>query len=163
MRHVHCPGFDALESRKLLTKAHPLAPAVVLALSGTLAVDNNASYVTEDAEGDTTTTTPVAGVLGTLGKVRGLWNKTFDAYGDYLGPDTLQLHNTHGTFVIAFDTTNPGKVRRLGRGIITYQIPQHVRSGTLAYARASESGSIELFGDTSKTLVDKMTLSAGSA
>jgi hypothetical protein len=161
MRHVHSPAFDALESRKLLTKAHPavVAPPVSLVLGGTLAVDNKASYQTVDTVGDTTTTRPVAGVLGSLGKVRGVWNQSVDSFGDALEPDTLQLNDPHGTFVIAFNPTDPGKVRRIGHGTITYEVAQHVRSGTRAYARASETGTIELISNTAQTAVAKLTLS----
>ena len=94
MSHVRSLCFEALEERKLLSRGHIVAHAkhaavaTPLVLNGTLTVDNKATTTSMDDQGDTTTSIPVAGQLGTLGEVRGIWNESADSEGDYLGPDT---------------------------------------------------------------------------
>ena len=84
----------------------PAATPVVL--NGTLNVDNNpnATTTTTNDDGSMTTSVPVAGQLGALGQVRGIWNETVDSFGDYEGPDTLILHDAKGAFVVAFNNEN---------------------------------------------------------
>jgi hypothetical protein len=164
MRHVRSLDFDALETRQLLTKAHLVAhsaPAVAmvpLVLDGTLAVDNSATSTTMNDDGGTTTSIPVAGVLAGLGKVRGIWNESVDSFGDYVGPDTIQLHDPHGTFVVAFSTANPGKAQRTAQGTVFHEVAQRVHGGTGTYAKASESGTIELNTNPARTLVKSLTM-----
>jgi hypothetical protein len=165
MSHVRSLNFESLEERKLLSRGHIVAQAkhavvaTALVLNGTLTVNNKGTTVSMDEQGDTTTSTPVAGQLGTLGQVRGIWNESADSEGDYVGPDTLQLHNAKGSFVVAFNADNPGQLHRVAGGAVYYQHPQHVSGGTRAYARAKESGSIDLTTNTARTIVESMTLS----
>ena len=108
MRHLRSLCFESLEERKLLSRAHfgahvrPAVTATSLVLTGTLRVHNNAATTSTDAQGDVMTSTPVVGQLGTMGPVRGTWNETSGQYGDYMGPDTLQLHTSKGSFIVAF-------------------------------------------------------------
>jgi len=44
------------------------------------------------------------------------------------------------------------------RGAVSYEHPQRIYGGTGAYARASESGSIELTTNAARTEVVSMTL-----
>jgi hypothetical protein len=163
MRHVRSLDFDGLETRKLMTKAHAAHPAVPLVLDGTLAVDQKAATTTTDYAGDTLKATPVSGVLGGVGKVKGVWNEGADYYGDSLGPDTIQLHNPQGTFVISFDTAKLGKVHRTPQGGYFDGLPQQVHGGTGAYARATESGSIVVNTNAARTSAQSLTLSTGKA
>ena len=164
MRHVRSLCLEALEERKLLSRGQIVAHAkhavvaTPLVLSGTLTVKNTRTTVTMDEQGDTTTSTPVSGQLGTLGEVRGIWNESADSEGDYVGPDTLQLHNAKGTFNVAFNADNPGQLHRIAGGGVYYQHPQLVSGGTRAYARVKESGTIELTTNTARTAVESMTL-----
>jgi hypothetical protein len=170
MRHVHPLGFEDLEVRMLLsTKAHhavahtaPAAVTVPLVLNGTLTVDQKAASASEDDLGDLTTSIPVAGELAGLGEVRGFWNHSDDSFGDYLGPDTIQLRDSQGTFVIVFNDANPGKAHRTATGAVFNPIPQRVHGGTGAYARASESGTIALSTNAARTVVESITLNAPS-
>ena len=78
MKHVHSLRFETLEARQLLSRAHvhaavahaarPAATPVVL--NGTLNVDNNpnATTTTTNEDGSMTTSVPVAGQLGALGR-----------------------------------------------------------------------------------------------
>ena len=169
MSHVRSLCFDALEERKLLSAGHIVAHpkhavvATPLVLNGTLAVDSKGTTTSMDEQGDTTTSTPVAGQLGTLGKVRGVWNESADSEGDYLGPDTLQLHNAKGSFTVAFNADNPGQLHRIAGGGVYYEHPQLVSGGARAYARAKESGSIELTTNTVRTVVESMTITTQSS
>jgi hypothetical protein len=165
MRHVHTLRFEALESRELLTRphvaaAHP-APAVAaapLVLDGTLAVDNGAASTTTNMDGSSTTSIPVAGQLGALGEVRGVWNESVDAFGDYQGPDELRLHDAQGTLLIAFNDRNPGPARPAAHGAVYHEQTQRLYQGTGAYAGASEVGSIELITNPSRKSVVSLTL-----
>jgi hypothetical protein len=165
MRHVRALGFDALETRQLLSKAHhvaahiaPALAAVPLVLDGTLTVNNKGASVTTNGDGSSTTSTPVAGVLAGLGQVRGIWNESVDSFGQYQGPDTILLHDPQGTFVIAFNTAKLGKARRTAQGDVFHQLAQHVYDGTGAYARASESGTLEMNTNTAGKVIVSMTL-----
>jgi hypothetical protein len=164
MSHVRSLCFEALEERKLLSRGQIVAHskhavvATPLVLNGTLTINNRGTTVTTDEQGNTTTSTQVTGQVGTLGEVRGIWNESADSEGDYVGPDTLQLHNAKGSFIVAFNADNPGQLHRIAAGAVYYQHPQHVSGGTRAYARARESGSIELTTNTARTVVESMTL-----
>jgi hypothetical protein len=167
MSHVHNLRFEALEARQLLTTHHPAmahpAPAAVAApmvLDGTLAVDNNpnASMSTSNPDGSTTTSLPVAGRLGALGEFRGVWNETVDPYGDITGLDVLRLHDPKGNLIIAFNNETPGPAQRAARGEVAHEQTQRVYSGSGAYARASETGSIELITNPAQTLVVSLAL-----
>jgi hypothetical protein len=160
MRHVHPLRFDALEARKLLSRAHiavthhpAAAVATPLVLSGTLAVNNNAASTTMNPDGSSTTSIPVAGKLGALGEVRGVWNETVDSFGNISGPDTLRLHDPKGTLVIAISAQNSGRARLVGHGAVAYQRAQRFYGGTGAYAHGSESGSVELITNDAKSHV----------
>jgi hypothetical protein len=165
MRHVRSLGFDDLEARKLLTTVHhaavhaitkPASPpkevAGPLALDGSLAVNNRSAWVSTDQFGDQTTATPVSGVLGGLGVVRGTWDESVDQNGAYLNPDTIRLHNSKGSFVIAFDATAFGQSPN--------GASQHLEGGTGAYARASESGFVQLNTNPKETVVESLTVSS---
>jgi hypothetical protein len=165
MRHARSLRFEVLEARKLLSKAHvavahstPAADVTPLVLDGTLAVDNNAAATTMNADGSSTTSVPVAGRLGTLGEVRGVWNQTVDEYGDSTGLGVLRLHDSMGTFIVAVDTENSGPAHPAAHGAVSYQYAQRLDGGTGAYTRASESGSIEAFTNRGQTAVESMTL-----
>ena len=129
MRHVHPLRFESLEARQLLSRAHGPAPArprvaaAPLVLDGTLAVDNSpgAATTTMNIDGSMTTSVPVAGQLGALGQVHGLWNESVDAYGDYQGPDTLRLRDAKGTFTVEFN--NGAAVRPHGKTRGAPQLP----------------------------------------
>ncbi len=76
MTHVHSLRFETLEARQLLSMTHVAvahaarAAAPPFILNGTLTLDNNpdASSTIRNAEGFMTTSVPVAGQLGTLGR-----------------------------------------------------------------------------------------------
>jgi hypothetical protein len=129
-------------------------------LTGTLSVDNSAATVTEDEEGDVMTSTPVAGQLGGLGEVHGLWNVTNDQYGDYMGPDSLQLRTDSGSLVVQFSEQNTDAVHHIKGGAIASVHPQLASDGTGAYARTRESGTIALTTNSARTLVESMTLTS---
>jgi hypothetical protein len=160
--------FDALEERKLLSRGHVVAHvrhapvAVPLVISGTLTVSTKGSTTTMDEQGDTTTSTPVSGQLGALGNFRGIWNESDDTEGDYEGPDTIQLHNAKGSFIIAFNADNPGQQHREAGGILQYDHSQILYSGKGAYARGKESGSIALTTNAARSIVETMTISTQS-
>jgi hypothetical protein len=166
MKHVHSLRFETLEARQLLSSA-PIAVAhaaravaAPLVLNGTLTVDNNSSGSTStvNADGSTTTSVLVAGRLGALGQVRGFWNHTEDAYGNYEGPDTLHLRDSKGTFIVAFDNAGSSGAHAKVGGDISYEHPQQAGSGTGAYARASERGSIEVTSNAARTHVVSLAL-----
>ena len=161
MRRDHSPRFDALETRKLLSTAHPVPlPAVPVAVNGPLTVNVNDSAQSQNLDGSYTTSVPVSGTLGTLGKVKGLWETNIDAYGDYLGPDQLllQTKTPKGSFVIDFNNVNKGKPTKVSPTLGFYQHAQHLASGSGAFARTSESGSIELMDNLKKGDVTSIVL-----
>jgi hypothetical protein len=156
--------FDALEERELLSRAHiaaharPAAAATTLVLNGTLTVDNKAATTTMDESGDTMTATPVAGQLGSLGEVHGTWNEAADEYGDYMGPDTIQLRNASGSITIAFNEQKTGPRHRVTGGGVEYGVPLLASGGTGAYAGARASGTLELTTNSGRTAVQSMTV-----
>jgi hypothetical protein len=169
MSHVRPLVFDALEHRVLLSKGHvgvlhavPAVAAAPLVLDGSLAVDNNgnAASTSMNLDGSTTTSVPVAGRLGTLGEVRGVWNKSVDAFGNPTGLDTLRLHNSRGAFVVAFNGQQPVRAQPAPHRAVYYRHPQRLSLGTGAYAGASESGTIELVTNSARTVVQSMTLAS---
>jgi hypothetical protein len=166
MKHVHSLRFETLETRQLLSTAHGAvahaarAAAAPLVLNGTLTVDNSpdASSTIMNADGSMTTSVTVAGQLGTLGEVHGIWDETVDAYGDYEGPDELILHDAKGSFAVAFNNENSQPAHAKAHGAISYQHAQLVLGGTGAYAKESESGSIELTTNAARTQIVSLTL-----
>ena len=141
MRHARSLCVESLEERKLLSRAHvaphdrPAVRATALVLTGTLKVDNNAATTNTDDDGDVMISTPVAGQLGTLGQVHGIWNTSSDDYGDYLGPDTLQLRTSKGTLMVAFSEQNTDSVTHVAGGATETVHPQFGNDGTGAYAK----------------------------
>ena len=165
MSRVHPLRFDALEARELLTAARAAAararPAIVAApvvLDGTLAVNDRAASMIENADGTSTVSVPVSGPLGPLGEVRGVWNETVDTFGDITGLDALRLRNAKGTLVVAFDNETPGKPQPGAKGTVFVEDLQRVFSGTGAYARATETGSIEIVSNAARTVVKDLSL-----
>ena len=165
MSRDHSLRFDVLESRKLLATAHvvaaharPAKVAVPLVLNGTLAVDSKAASTAENSDGTWTTSIPVAGQLGGLGEVRGVWNETVDSFGDVSGLDALRLRDPEGTLIVAFDNQTPGRPRPAAHHTVSVEAAQHVYAGTGAYARASETGSIEILSNAARTVVENLTL-----
>jgi hypothetical protein len=167
MSHARSLRFEALEPRELLSKGDvalphkaTAAPTVPLVLDGTLAVNNNtnAALTTMNVDGTTTTSLPVSGRLGDLGAVHGVWNQTVDTYGDITGLDALRLHDSKGTFIIAFDNEQPGPAHPMGHGGIYYEVAQKLYDGTGAYAGASEIGTIKLVTNSAPAVVYSMTL-----
>ena len=157
--------FESLEERKLLSNAHVTAahakPAAVrtpLVLSGTLTVDSKAASTTMNEDGSTTTSIPVSGQIAALGKVHGMWDENADQYGDYEGPDTIQLRGAKGMVVIAFSNANPGPANHNVNGSVSYQHPQIFDGGTKAYSRGAESGSIVLTTNAAHNSIASMTL-----
>jgi hypothetical protein len=167
MSRARCLRFEALESRELLSRAH-IAPhhaihaAIVtpLVLDGTLAVDVKGRALTMNTDGSSTTSAPVAGQLGALGQVRGVWTETTDPYGGSGGLDTLRLHNAQGAFVVTFNNQNNGRPHRLGHGVVYYQHPQQVHGGIGAYAHAVEHGTIQITTSNARSQVVSLTLSS---
>jgi hypothetical protein len=90
--------------------------------------------------------------------VRGVWNETVDSMGDNTGIDVLRLHDSKGTFLVAFNNENPGRPHAAGHRAIYYQDPQRVYDPTGAFGGDSESGSIELVTNHSQTLVASLRL-----
>ena len=131
-----------------------------LVLSGTLTVENNPDAISSvmNPDGSTTTTIPVSGQLGSLGKFHGLWSESADAYGDYEGPDTVRIQNAKGAFTVAFNNENTHPSSAIAHGALSYEHAQHVVDGTGAFARASESGSIEVTTNPARTQVATLTL-----
>jgi hypothetical protein len=163
MKHVHSLRFEALDTRQLLSTAHVAvahAAAAPLVLNGTLTVDNNpdVSSTTMNVDGSMTTSVPVAGQLGALGQVHGVWRETVDAYGDYEGPDELILHGAKGSFGVGFNDAHSKPAHAKVRGAITYEHAQRVLGGAGAYAKESESGSIELTTNAARTHIVSLTL-----
>src|SRR4051794_7338374 len=104
MRQGRALQFEALEPRKLLSRAHHAVahtvPAVVkvpLALDGTLAVNESAVTTSMNVDGSSTMSAPVSGRLGALGDIHGVWEESVGALGEADGPDTIRLHDSKGT------------------------------------------------------------------
>ncbi len=167
MRHALSPRCEDLEGRMLLSaRAHHAAapkaqvPVVTtpLVVQGTLAVAQKAASSSTDGSGDTITTVPVTGELTGIGKVRGLWNESEDAYGNYIGPDTIQLRSAQGTFSVVFNDTHLGKAHRTATGASFNPVPQHVHGGTGAYAHATETGTIVLNTNATRKVIESLAL-----
>jgi hypothetical protein len=168
MNHGRCLGFETLEARMLLSRGHALAHAraaviaTPLQLNGTLAVDAQAAILNMNVDGSTTSETPVAGQLGSLGEVHGTWYESFDEYGDYLGPDTVSLHNSKGTIVIAFNDQKQVRTHKTAHGPISYVYAQRVQGGSGAYAHAAETGTIELTTGGARKNIQSMEIQTGN-
>jgi hypothetical protein len=168
---AHAFSFDALEDRKLMTAAHRVAkphttPMIIgtpLVLNGTLAVDNNLASSMNNPDGSTTTSTPVAGNLSSLGKVEGVWNSTVDEFGDIDGPNVLRLANAKGSVIITFNTANAAKAHSAGHGSVYYARAQKLYTGTGAYAGATESGMLDMTSNDSKSEIESLTLKSANA
>jgi hypothetical protein len=165
MSRAHSLRFDALETRALLSGAHAAHAAVAapLVLNGTLTADNQAAATNTNLDGGYTTSVPVSGQLNGLGKVHGVWYESTDAYGDYLGPDTVTLHGSQGSFTIAFSNATPGPAHRAGPHSVYYQHAQRLSSGSGAYAKAKENGAIDLNMNAAHTTVESLTLNSKGA
>jgi hypothetical protein len=160
-------NLEPLEARQLLAHAHHQAAhaaaapvSAPLVIDGALTVVNRSAIMTTNDDGSSTSETPVSGVLGSMGKFQGTWYETVDAYGDYEGPDTIQLHNSKGTILIAFNDQNPVKS---GGGSSTQSAlervySQKVLAGAGAYAKATEAGTIEVVLNPARTGVKTMEL-----
>lgn len=162
MRRDHPLGFDALEGRQLLSAAHvsTVKPPTPVTLNGTLTVDVNDSSQYQNADGSWTTTVPVTGALDDYGKVKGTWSTNEDAYGNYMGPDTIQLQTKtpKGSFTVAFNNVNSDKPTRVSTNVGFYQHGQQLVSGAGAFARTTENGSIELMDNLKKGDVTSIVL-----
>lgn len=165
MSRVRSLRFDALEARMLLAKAHvvvpdvrPAAASAPLVLNGTLNVVSAATSSKTNDDGSKTSWTPVVGRLGALGQVRGSWSQNTDDMGNTEGRDTLRLRAPGGTLVLTFSRQDLGNPHPAGHGAIYYQVSQQLRSGTGAYAGASEFGTIRITTDSEQTVVKSLTL-----
>jgi hypothetical protein len=127
-------------------------------LSGTLTVDNKAASTTMNDDGSTTTSIPVSGQIGALGDVHGIWEESADQYGDYEGPDTIELRSAKGMVVIAFSNANPGSGHHNANGSLSYQHPQIVEGGARAYRMSAESGTIVLTTNASHNSIESIAL-----
>jgi hypothetical protein len=143
-----------------MAHAAAMAPPAALVLNGTLAVDNSphAAVATMNPDGSTTTSLPIAGRLGSLGEFRGVWNETVDPYGEITGLDVLRLHSPKGNLAVAFDNETPGLAHPAARGAVSHEQSQRLFSGTGAYARASETGSVVMTSNRAGTVVQSLTL-----
>jgi hypothetical protein len=179
MSRVHSLHFESLESRELLSTAHPAAAhtaaahtakahvkaavaKVPLVLNGTVNVNNGEALSDENLDGGYTTTVPVSGQLGELGQVTGIWYESSDSMGDYLGPDTITLHTSQGAFTIAFNNGSSGPAHRTGPHSVYYQHKLQIEGGTGAYSGDTGSGTIDLNMNAAHTLVQSITLDAQS-
>jgi hypothetical protein len=164
MKRVHSLTFESLEGRELLSgaraahaaRAHPAA-AGPLMLDDTLTVNNKQAITNTNLDGGDTTSVPVSGQLTGVGAVHGVWYESTDAYGDYMGPDTITLHGSQGSFTIAFNNGSPGPAHKDGTTVY-YQHAQKFDGGSGAYAGATESGSIDLNENARHTAVASITL-----
>jgi hypothetical protein len=168
MRHARSLGFDNLEARQLLSKIHhaaspPAEVAAPLSLAGTLVANHKLATISTDAYGDQTTITPVAGVLAGVGMVRGSWDESTDMNGNYLGPDSIQLHNNKGTFVIGFDATTVGQAAMTPQGMVYNGAAIELVDGTGAYAEATTSGFLQMNTNARQTVVTSLTLTSGTS
>jgi hypothetical protein len=167
VKRDHSIRVEALEDRTLLSKVHlavnhvaAAAVPIPLVLVGTLTVNNRQATSTENADGSTTNITPVSGQLGSLGEVRGVWNESTDAFGDYQGPDTLRLRASKGEFVLIFYNQSPGPAHPNGHGTVYYEHNQTLYTGTGAYTKAYESGTIKMVSNAAKTAIVSLELNS---
>jgi hypothetical protein len=168
MSHIRSLNFEALETREFLSTGHArvahdaLAAVAVrpIVLDGTLAVDNkpNAGVTNVNMEDSTTTSTPVAGHLATLGEVRGVWNKTQDVFGDPHGLDTLRLHNSKGSLILIFNGQQAAQAHPAGHGAMYYEYAQKLYDATGAYAGTSETGTVKLTTNANRSQLYSITL-----
>ncbi len=171
MRRGHFLRFDALEARRLLTThavmphTTPMRALTPLVLDGTLVVDNSpaSASITMNADGGATTSLPVKGQLNGLGEVRGVWSESTDSFGDVEGLDTVQLRDSKGTFIVAFNNQTSGPAHSAPHGAVSYEHAQRFDGGGRAYAHASESGTIALTTNPTKTEVVSMSLESKTA
>jgi hypothetical protein len=166
MKHVRSLRLESLEARQMLSGTGLSAastapvPATQLVLNGTLKVDYgpHKSLLQVNPDSSKTRSVQVIGQLGTMGKVHGVWHESVDVYGNYDGPDTLQLSNPNGSIIIAFFNQNsPRGVAKLARGK-SYVHTQLIAGGTGAYAGAAENGSITLSTSTVGSRVVSISL-----
>ncbi len=165
MQEIPARSFDSLEIRKLLSTTHvDAAKAAVITplnLTGTLDVNLSQAATVQNDDGSATTTVPVEGRLGTLGKISGVWSHTLDSYGDYEGPDTLVLnaHGSQGAFTISFDDNDTGMTSKpIGHGLSYYQHSQKLSGSSGQFAKVSEHGSIELILNTNKETYQSLSI-----
>jgi hypothetical protein len=164
MKRIHWSALEPLEARKLLSRVHVAvahatpAAAGPIVVNGTLTVDNKGATMTTNVDGSSTSVVPVSGQIGALGTVHGAWDNTIDAYGDYVGPDTLFLHNSKGNILLTFNDQIAGGGHALDHGVMTYMHTQRLYRGSGAYAGASESGTIGLATNKARSLIVSMTL-----
>jgi hypothetical protein len=173
MSQVHFLQFEALETRELLSSAHhaahaagthsrPTVAMVPLVIDGSVAVNNNAAVSDENLDGGTTTSIPLTGQLGALGKVTGVWYESTDEYGDYLGPDTITFHDAQGSFTVAFNNGTSGPAHRTGPHSVYFEHPLEIKGGSVAYAGDTGSGTIDLNMNAAHTEVASITINAQS-
>jgi hypothetical protein len=166
MRHLFSPRLETLEVRELLSRARiaiahhrpRVAVSTPIALDGTLSVKNRASSMTMNADGSSSTTTPVSGQLGALGKVRGIWTESTDNLGSPSGNDTIRLHNSKGALVIVLSNQTSGRAISAGHGIVSYNRAQQVVGLPGAYAHVSEKGMVELTSNKANTGIATMVV-----
>jgi hypothetical protein len=174
MKHARLARVEDLEGRMLLSGLHhpvahhsqrPHHAAVAktsLVLDGTLTVNNNAATQTQNPDGSTTVTVPVAGQLGAMGQVRGMWSENVDSLGQMSGPDTIRLDNSQGAILLSFNNGNAGRPHRNAQGHVYYQHNQILTAGRGAYANSTENGTIELVLNNSKKSTVQMTIQSRS-
>ena len=171
MKHVRSLGFEALEARQLLSRgalavsdAVP-GPSSPLVLNGTLHVSYGPyeSSLTRNFNGSLTRTVAVAGHLGSLGRVHGLWSESVDTYGNYDGPDRLAVGNAKGSIMITFFNKNPSWASTKRRRAVSFEHTQQILVGSGAYAGASETGTVVLTTKPWHTRVFTLTLHTTSA
>jgi hypothetical protein len=170
MKHVRSLGFEALETRQLLSAlsqgeapSSP-GPASLISLDGTLKVSycTHGSPLRTNPDGSKARSLQVIGELGSMGRVHGVWKESVDMFGNYDGPDTLHLSSPRGSIDIAFFNQNsPRGVARLGTSV-TYLHSQEVYSGAGAYAGASETGTIQVTTSPYRPRVVSLTLQTTS-
>jgi hypothetical protein len=93
-----------------------------------------------------------------MGKVHGTWSESTDQFGDYLGPDTIEFGNSQGTYTIAFDSANLKNGHKIGKETIFPPLGQQLDGATGLYAKASETGSIQIILNPSKGVAETMTI-----
>ena len=175
MRNVRSLGFDSLEGRKLLTAAHHAAhhaavhaaavAPLALTIDGTLNLDQNPNDQSQstDVDGDTTTSTAVAGVLGTLGKVRGYWNterrRVRRLHGARHDPAS-QRQGSDRDRIQQRDHGQSPEDRDWGH--LLPASPAFFLAGSGVYAKATESGTINVNSNKARTGIASLTLNTTS-
>lgn len=158
--------IESLESRQLLSTGRfavgLAAPAALdpLVLDGSLRVDYSLqrSSLVKNFDGSLTRTVPVAGRLGAMGRVRGIWSESVDSYGNYDGPDTLVVGNSKGTVIVSFFNQNPAWAGTKRRRPTSFVHTQQVLMGSRAYEGATEIGTIVLTTRAEQTRPYSLTL-----